>query len=235
MNIRYLSHSGFFAETESAYYLFDYIKGELPPLKAEKPLYVFASHAHADHFDKIIFEESIRNRADAFIFGTDIRKAQKRKKTLIPDAVKDRIIWAECGQTFALPACSILALKSTDEGAAFAIREADGTCMYHAGDLNWWHWEGEPLDWNRNMEVDYKREIDKLADWHFKAAFVPVDPRLEDAYCYGLNYFLEVTRADHVFPMHFWEQYDIISRYREAFHPDTIIHMIEKENEDYEI
>lgn len=235
MNIRYLSHSGFLAETELAYYLFDYIKGNLPVFKPEKPLYIFASHAHADHFDKMIFEHPLSEQANAYIFGTDIRKALKKKKLSLPDEMADKVIWAECGQTFTLPTCSILSLKSTDEGAAFAIRETDGTSIYHAGDLNWWHWEGEPLAWNRNMEVNYKREIDKLADWHFKAAFVPLDPRLEDAYCYGMNYFLETSHAEHVFPMHFWEQYDITTKYTEAFHPDAAIHMIEKENEDYEI
>ena len=69
----------------------------------------------------------------------------------------------------------------------------------------------------------------------FQSSLRPLDPRLEDAYCYGMNYFLENSHAEHVFPMHFWEQYDIIAKYTEAFHPDAAIHMIEKENEDYEI
>lgn len=235
MNIRYLGHSGFLVETEHAYYLFDYIRGTLPILKEAKPLYLFASHVHADHFDSIIFAPELMEHADAYIFGTDIRKAQKRKPYLIPAEAKNKIIWAECGQTISLTECTILPLKSTDEGAAFAIRETDGTSIYHAGDLNWWHWEGEPYSWNRNMEVNFKREIDRLKDWHFKAAFVPLDPRQEDAYCYGMNYFTANVHADHIFPMHFWEQYDIIQKYIESFHPNTKIHMIKKENEDYEI
>lgn len=31
---------------------------------------------------------------------------------------------------------------STDEGVAFLVT-AEGRTVFHAGDLNWWHWEGE--------------------------------------------------------------------------------------------
>ena len=37
----------------------------------------------------------------------------------------------------------IRTLRSTDEGVAFVVHYA-GKTIYHAGDLNWWHWEGEP-------------------------------------------------------------------------------------------
>jgi hypothetical protein len=36
-----------------------------------------------------------------------------------------------------------------------------------------------------------------------------LDPRLGDAYDWGMKYFLEKIRADAVFPMHLWEQYEV--------------------------
>lgn len=50
MKITYIHHSSFLVETEENYFLFDYFEGKLPQLKEDKPLLVFASHRHGDHF-----------------------------------------------------------------------------------------------------------------------------------------------------------------------------------------
>ena len=55
MKVTYIYHSGFLVETEQCYYVFDYYQGELPELDVEKPIIVFASHAHPDHYNKKIF------------------------------------------------------------------------------------------------------------------------------------------------------------------------------------
>lgn len=57
--------------------------------------------------------------------------------------------------------CYVRTLRSNDEGTAFFIRYKDQT-IYHAGDLNWWHWEGEPDEYNKNMRRSYQSEINKL-------------------------------------------------------------------------
>ena len=60
MTLTYIFHSGFVLETEQSILVFDYW---LDPsgvmegvLKKDKPLYVFSSHFHEDHFTKKIFE-----------------------------------------------------------------------------------------------------------------------------------------------------------------------------------
>ena len=58
MRIDYLGHSGFFVEVGDVALLFDYYRGDLSFLHRipqEKPLYVFASHVHSDHFNPEIF------------------------------------------------------------------------------------------------------------------------------------------------------------------------------------
>jgi L-ascorbate metabolism protein UlaG (beta-lactamase superfamily) len=67
MEITYLGHSGFLVETSDAYFLFDYIRGELPAFSKEKRLYVFASHAHHDHWDSAIFTDQRLKGAACFI------------------------------------------------------------------------------------------------------------------------------------------------------------------------
>ena len=55
MKITYIGHSGFAAELAHCTLLFDYYEGTLPVFPSEKPLYVFCSHAHRDHFNFDIF------------------------------------------------------------------------------------------------------------------------------------------------------------------------------------
>ena len=56
MQITRIFHSGFLVETARRYFIFDYYKGELPKLNPDKPVYVFASHGHQDHYEPKVFE-----------------------------------------------------------------------------------------------------------------------------------------------------------------------------------
>lgn len=243
MLVTYLGHSGFLVETGAAYYLFDYIRGNLPEFAGEKPLYVFASHVHGDHFSEMIFEAGLQKRVEKYILSSDILEAQdsetQKREWMQNEETIAKIVWISEGEDISLQEFSVKAIHSTDIGVAFLLHEKNGTCIYHAGDLNWWHWDGEPDPWNPDMEKAYKKEINALADEVVDIAFVPVDPRLEYAYSYGLSYFLEKVQAKHVFPMHFWGDYEIIPRYLKE-HPvsdekNTTIHLIQKEDESYEI
>ena len=64
LSIDYLGHSGFFVETDRALMLFDYFRGDISFISRrqdDKPLYVFVSHAHRDHFNPAIFALSNGN------------------------------------------------------------------------------------------------------------------------------------------------------------------------------
>ena len=78
MKITYINHSGFLVEVKDCYYIFDYYKGELPPLDKNKEVIVFCSHFHEDHFNPQIFEilddMGIRYRA---VLAKDIRKRKQ--------------------------------------------------------------------------------------------------------------------------------------------------------------
>ena len=60
MTLTYIFHSGFVFETEQSILIFDYWldpSGVMEDvLKMDKPLYVFSSHFHEDHFTRAIFE-----------------------------------------------------------------------------------------------------------------------------------------------------------------------------------
>ena len=61
----------------------------------------------------------------------------------------ERSIWSPAKE-IELDGMKIRTLRSTDEGVAFFVRFKEMT-IFHAGDLNWWHWEDESEAYNEMM------------------------------------------------------------------------------------
>ena len=72
MRVTFLAHDGFLIELDSVCLLFDWWKGALPPLP-DKPLLVFVSHRHADHFQPEIFRLADKKSDLQFLLGSDLR------------------------------------------------------------------------------------------------------------------------------------------------------------------
>ena len=207
MRITYIFHSGFLVETEKSYYLFDYYRGEIPKLDIKKPIVLFISHAHRDHCNPEIFE-ILKCMGMEHIFAVLARDVPKKR---YPEGVET--CKACAGKTYALPGGEMLStLASTDSGVAFLLQTDEGT-IYHAGDLNDWTWAGEEESKNRQMRGSYRHEIDKLKNRPVDAAFLPLDPRQEAHYADGLLYFLSKVDTKAVYPMHYWEQPQVIERF----------------------
>ena len=206
MQITYINHSGFLVETADCYYIFDYYKGKLPKLDKSKEAIVFCSHFHPDHFNPKIFK--ILNDMEMTYQAVLAKDISKKK---YPAGVK--ITTAHHDQEYILDnGTRIHTLLSNDSGVAFIVKTDDGT-IYHAGDLNDWYWEGEPDEDNRQMTSMYRAEINKIKGDHFDVAFVPLDPRQESHYADGMIYFLDNIDCKNVFPMHYWNKPDIITRF----------------------
>ena len=214
MRVTFLAHDGFFIELDQVCLLFDWWKGVLPPL-SDKPLLVFVSHRHEDHFNPAVFTLADCKADIQFLLGSDFHLTPHNltKWQLSPEtAAKCR----RCGKhdTFTpLPGVTVETFPSTDEGVAWMVT-VNGQSIFHAGDLNWWHWEGEDKAWNNNMAANYKREIKELDGCGMDVAFVPLDGRLENAYYWGMKYFLEHVPVKAVFPMHCWGDYSVIGKIR---------------------
>lgn len=222
LTIDHLGHSGFLVETGRALLLFDYSRGDMtlidrkPP---EKPLFVFVSHAHADHFEPRIFSLATGPRPVKYVLSFDLR-GDKR----IPENAD--VLFAYADAEYEIDGLGFVrTLLSTDEGVAFLIRTPE-EMLFHAGDLNWWDWEGEDPEWLREQETVYRREIGKLAGERIDAAFVVLDDRLENNYAKGMEAFLSTCHATYVFPMHIWEDEHVVERFKtlpEARETDSVI------------
>ena len=206
MKITYLDHSGILVEIKECYCIFDYYKGELPPLDKEKDVIVFCSHSHNDHYNPLIFDflnqRGMRYQAVLANDISDENRLSKIKHSFVkPD---------ECYQFDG--GIQVETLLSNDSGVAFIVSTDEGM-IYHSGDLNDWYWEGEPEEENQELRTIYHTEIGKIKGRHFDVAFVPLDPRLEAHYADGLLYFLENVDCDAVFPIHYWGDPSVIQRF----------------------
>ena len=205
MKITYIHHSAFLVETETANLLFDYFEGALPEILAAKPLYVFSSHWHGDHFSEVIFDLANEREDITFILSSDI-KAKR-----VPQELMEKVVFVDPDQKWSDGQITVETYKSTDEGVAF-LCQVDGQDIYHAGDLNHWYWEGEDEQWNTDMTAAYRAEIEKMRGRRADVAFLPLDPRLEQWFYLGIDDFMKVVDVETIIPMHFWGQFDVAQK-----------------------
>ena len=136
-------------------------------------------------------------------------------KKRVPEQLTERTVFLKSHvEEEVAPGVMVKTLKSTDEGVAFLIR-CDGLVIYHAGDLNNWHWEGEPDSWNEKMERIYRNEIGRIAEEKINVAFIPLDGRQEDFFYLGVDEFMKYADAEVIFPMHCWGDFSVIQRLKE--------------------
>lgn len=212
MTIRYKYHSGFSVACGEVLLIFDYWMGrqgaKLPEefritpekLARYSEIYVFVSHGHEDHYDPVIYEwEQV---APVTYIIADSLPASARGRRIAPG-----------GEIRLSRGVSVKAFDSTDEGVSFLV-DVGGLRVFHAGDLNNWHWRDESTPKEiEDAENDFQAVMNTLRGERVDIAMFPVDPRLGNLYDAGANYFAMVMKPRLMIPMHFWEKADIIREY----------------------
>lgn len=216
MTLTYIFHSGFVLETKKSILIFDYwmdLTGVVPPfLKKDKPIYVFSSHFHEDHFNPVIFEWRKQHETLTYILSKDIYKHRRAHK-------ENADVWLAKGGTWSDDTLSVWALGSTDSGVSWIV-ETEGKRIFHAGDLN--NWYARFLQDVKAGETIYSEEFDeeidpiahekqylgelkdirKVAD-SFDVVMFPVDGRIGNGYTLGARQFIECFKVGLFVPMHF--------------------------------
>ncbi len=205
MKITFIKHSCYFVELDTCCLLFDYYEGDVPD--TDKPLYIFASHSHGDHFSPQVFHLYREGRETVFFLSQDIWKNR------VPEPLRERVLFVKPHQTYEAGGLKIATLKSTDAGVAFLVQCGD-KLLYHAGDLNCWVWDGAPRFQNDQMTQQYKKELELLAGKKLNVAFVPLDPRQDADFDLGMKYFFQAAGAEYVFPMHMWDDYSVVPLFK---------------------
>ena len=193
MRLTYIYHSGFAIETEGYAILIDYFQdtGKTPDtgfvhdelLHRPGTLYILSSHFHPDHFNPEILEWKKIKKDIKYIFSKDILKRRRAKP--------EDALYLKKGDVFEDENIRIQAFGSTDVGISFLI-DCDGKKLFHAGDLNNWHWKDESTPAEvAKAEGDYLHELNTLIGTDFMR---------------GAQQFVDRIKTDVLVPMHFWER-----------------------------
>ena len=207
LDITYYHHSGFSAALDDTLLIFDYWTGEhgeLPfpkritpeKLKDFKEIVVFVSHEHPDHMDPEVFEW--RKELPVTYSGSHDMPVGTRGKRMAP------------GDSYTVSEnVKVRAFESTDLGVSFLV-DLKGIKLFHAGDLNFWHWREEStLKEIEEADQDFQQAIIPLKDEPIDVAFFPVDPRQGRLFDAGANTFILSVKPRLLIPMHFWGRAEI--------------------------
>jgi L-ascorbate metabolism protein UlaG (beta-lactamase superfamily) len=217
MKLIYLEHSGFLLCGDDFNMVIDYFKGQADvfgiienhALNAAKPLYVLASHNHADHFNPSVLGWRLKSGdAPVYIFSGDITGIKTSGQ---------KAVFIDAGEEYSDDIVRLKAFGSTDEGVSFYI-EAGGKKVFHAGDLNNWHWDEESTPEEvRESENAYLQELAAVAREvkNLDLAMFPLDIRLGGGYMRGAEQFLDAVKVKLFAPMHFWGRFDTLPPFKE--------------------
>ncbi|MDP4125590.1 MAG: MBL fold metallo-hydrolase [Bacillota bacterium] len=206
IKIKYLFHSGFLVETDRNLLIFDYYQGKVESLVKESPknIFIFSSHSHPDHFNPVILEWQKERPDIQYILSHDIRVRQKHKNINVVSPYEE----------LEMKDLIIKAYNSTDIGVCFLVK-TEGIRLFHAGDLNWWYWYSDTPEEMAKAEKDFKDEVQKIKGEGetIDIAFFPVDPRLEQNYSAGAEYFIQELTPRIFIPMHFADRPEIVKEF----------------------
>lgn len=218
MKLYYLGSSAFVALFEKTAVIFDccnkfskkktFSDGRVDAarLSAMDAVYFLVSHKHADHFHSSIYDYAEYNENTKYIIDDGVAGDRKVKN----------IFRLSPGEAFADDRIVVRAFGSTDLGVSFDV-EIEGTHLFHAGDLNCWHWTQENDEKHEQAAREaFTHELDiirKEVKEPIALAMFPVDSRMKGSYADGADEFIAVMQPKNLVPMHFWGDFAAAAEY----------------------
>lgn len=212
--VSYFYQSAFTVSMQKTLLVFSYRQTDLPQVAENQQLsdkdfasfnniLVFVPSASRDHLDMAIFDWK-QSFPITYILP---EKAAK----LAPRAVNVRLVHE--GDVFTVGHSEVQVFGSSDEGVSFLVK-AEDLSVYHAGDLNLWHWREEnTLRDIAKAEALFYEKVGQLPKDKIDLAFFPLDPNQGGLYDAGANHFIMAVRPKVFFPMHFGQRTEIANEY----------------------
>ena len=209
--ITHYYHSGFSVAGGHTLAVFDYWRGERNELSPEIQLtpeklrrydnvFVFISHEHIDHLDPVVFSWNEAGNV-SYIVSSDMPVGTRGKRMAPGDTLK---LSDELTAT---------AFDSTDLGVSFLV-DFCGIRLFHAGDLNFWHWREEStMKEIDEADAEFRKAVQPLTKEEIDIAFFPVDPRQGTMFEAGANYFILSVKPRILIPMHYFHRVDTAMEY----------------------
>lgn len=198
VKIIYLQHSGFVVETEQHRLIFDYYQdpaASVFPLRViGKTTSVFCSHKHGDHFNPQISKWA--HDVERYYLSDDIEQSGG-----LSGIIGDKVTYMKPYEQNEYSGLKVVTYGSTDEGLSFYV-EADGWRIFHAGDLNWWHWKGDTDENNQAAAAAFRQELKRFSGLTLDVVFFPVDSRLAEYRTLGVEQFCLTVKVKQLVTMH---------------------------------
>lgn len=207
-NVTFFYHSGLMIAVEKTLLIFDYWEGDQDgflPLQSRlterdmqgfDQVIFFVSHDHPDHMDDKIYAYNFNSLPITYVISDDLPRDKRGLR------VKE-------GDTVQVGAAEITAYGSTDAGVSFYVR-IGGMSIFHAGDLNFWHWREEfSLSQIRRAEKDFYDALRPLEQLPMDIAMFPVDPRQGGMYDAGANHFIMSVKPRVFIPIHWRDKPEV--------------------------
>ena len=209
--ITHYYHSGFSVACGDTLLVFDYWRGEEGELEGTAELtpgilepyahvFVFISHEHMDHLDPIVFSWK-DHPGIQYIVSSDMPVGTRGRRMAPGDSIglEDDI--------------RVTAFDSTDLGVSFLV-DFRGLKVFHAGDLNFWHWREEStMKEIEEADAEFRKALNPLCGQSVDIAFFPVDPRQGAMFEAGCNYFILSVKPRILVPMHYFHRVDVVMEY----------------------
>ena len=209
--ITHYYHSGFSVSDGQTLLIFDYWRGERGELSPElqlttarvgryRQVFVFISHEHMDHLDPIVFSWNEAGNV-SYIVSSDMPVGTRGRRMAPGDTLK------------LSEEVTVTAFDSTDLGVSFLV-DFGGLRLFHAGDLNFWHWREEStMQEIEEADAEFRRAVAPISREKIDIAFFPVDPRQGTMFEAGANYFILTVKPRILIPMHYFHRADAALEY----------------------
>ncbi|MHC1785666.1 MAG: MBL fold metallo-hydrolase [Christensenellales bacterium] len=217
--VTYFCQSGFTVSFQKTLLVFSYPQSSQAALSREYHLgekdfkgfnniIVFVPRAALEHNDPAIYGWK-KSFPITYVVSSDAQGS-------VPEGANKRIVRA--GDSLSLANVHVSVCGSTDAGVSFMVR-GGGLRVFHAGDLNLWHWREESsLQEIAQAEEDYYRVVSQIPKGKLDICMFPLDPNLGGFYDAGANHFIMAMKPAVFFPMHFGQRAEIAEDYARRMH-----------------
>ena len=218
----------------------------LPEIDSKKPLYIFISHVHNDHFNRDVFKLVDKYPHVEIFLGYDNNYPELNDYfDQLPNKVADVLsrfsgeqkLFSDDGKM------EINTLRSTDEGVAFIVN-IDGKTLYHAGDLFLMQvmdkekfmqmssmailsgsYMGDYEDYLKNSKREFIEYTEPLRGKTIDYAMIPLDPRVYTVAEETIKRYMDVATIKSWSPMHLWGKYEFVDEFlgKHPEYADTMI------------
>lgn len=213
MQLTYIHHSCFAAESDDFVIVYDYWtdpEGRLARMLEQtlvqgKEVYFIISHFHTDHYNAEIPTWCTEHEHWHLLPSYDTIRRRRIDKSLPLAELRP-------GTVVKTPHFTLHAYHSTDVGISSVTQLTDGTTLYHAGDNNNWYFPTSDLPASTKVRIS-PDDMEKLylstlreikADFpKLDHAMLPVDHRLRQEMMRGPLQFLKAIEVKHLHPMHY--------------------------------